>query len=31
MKKSGLDVPDWMLKLKQTSVKRWKEVEKQPL
>ena len=31
MKKSGLDVPEWMLKLKAAPSKRWKEIEKKPV
>jgi hypothetical protein len=31
MKKSGLDVPDWMMKLKAAPSKRWKEIEKKPI
>ena len=31
MKKSGLDVPDWMLTLKPATSKRWKEIEKKPI
>lgn len=31
MKKSGVDVPEWMLKLKAAPSKRWKEVEKKPI
>lgn len=31
MKKSGLDVPEWLLKLKPATSKRWKQIEKRPL
>jgi len=31
MKKSGSDVPEWMLNLKPPSWKMWKEIEKKPL
>jgi ATP-dependent RNA helicase DDX52/ROK1 len=31
MKKSGDDVPDWMLNLKQCDIKEWKKIEKLPL
>lgn len=31
MKKSGVEVADWMLKLKPASSKRWKEIEKRPI
>ena len=31
MKKSGDDVPDWMLKLPQCETKEWKKVEMIPL
>ncbi len=31
MKKSGVEVADWMLNLKAASSKRWKELEKKPL
>jgi len=30
MKKSGSDVPDWMLNLKPPSRKMWKQLEKRP-
>lgn len=30
MKKSGVEVAEWMLKLKAAPSKRWKEVEKRP-
>ncbi|CDW91012.1 probable atp-dependent rna helicase ddx52-like [Stylonychia lemnae] len=31
LKKSGLDVPDWMLTMKPATSKRWKEIEKKPI
>jgi ATP-dependent RNA helicase DDX52/ROK1 len=31
MKKSGVDVPEWMMKLKAAPSKRWKEIEKKPI
>lgn len=31
MKKSGVEVADWMLNLKAATSKRWKELEKRPL
>mmetsp|Transcript_20093 Transcript_20093/g.19061 ORF Transcript_20093/g.19061 Transcript_20093/m.19061 type:complete len:122 (-) Transcript_20093:185-550(-) len=31
MKKSGVEVPEWMLGLKGANNKRWKEVEKKPM
>lgn len=31
MKKSGLEVPEWMLSIKGASNKRWKEIEKRPV
>ena len=31
MKKSGQDVPEWMLKLKSAANKEWKKVEKRPI
>jgi hypothetical protein len=31
MKKSGDEVPDWMLNLKQCDIKEWKKIEKVPL
>eukprot|EP00347_Sterkiella_histriomuscorum_P001339 403372410 len=31
LKKSGLDVPDWMLTMKPATSKRWKEIEKKPV
>ena len=31
MKKSGDEVPEWMLKLKQCDKKEWRKIEKVPL
>ena len=31
LKKSGVEVEDWMLKLKAAPSKRWKEIEKKPV
>ena len=31
LNKSGVNVPEWMLKLKAASSKRWKEIEKKPI
>ena len=31
MKKSGDDVPDWMLNLKQCETKEWKKIEMMPI